>query len=168
MPTKEEIKLWMKECGHTRQWLADQCLVTKKHVDNWFTRSGKIPEAKLRRIQILMQQDKKSAQQHSPCSLLQEIEAIALTFLKDDWIIICKAAELKQITPKKYIEEIIIADSHFFIENHPMGKQEIANLGLPSHAESTDPASQQRTTGKTLGVLRLGTDPGAKRKSGSA
>lgn len=47
-------------------------------------------------------------------------------------------------------------------------KQEIIKQGLTSHTESSDPASQKRTTGETLGVLRLGTNPGAKRKSGSA
>lgn len=47
-------------------------------------------------------------------------------------------------------------------------KQEIANPSLPSHAESANPASRKRTTGETLGILRIGTNPGAKRKSGSA
>ena len=53
-------------------------------------------------------------------------------------------------------------------QNHGTGKQEIAKQSLPSHTESTDPASRKRTTGETLGILRLGTNPDAKRKSGSA
>lgn len=47
-------------------------------------------------------------------------------------------------------------------------KQEIANPSLPSHAGSTDPASRERTTEETLGLLRIRTNPSAKRKSGSA
>ncbi len=47
-------------------------------------------------------------------------------------------------------------------------KQETAKQGLPSHTEPSDPASQKRTTGEILGILRIGTNPGAKRKSGSA
>lgn len=47
-------------------------------------------------------------------------------------------------------------------------KQETAKQGLPSHTESSDPATRKRTTKETLGILRIGTNPGAKRKSGSA
>lgn len=47
-------------------------------------------------------------------------------------------------------------------------KQETAKQGLPSHTESSDPAPRKRTTEETLGILRIGTNPGAKRKSGSA
>lgn len=47
-------------------------------------------------------------------------------------------------------------------------KQETAKQGLPSHTESSDPATRKRTTEETLGILRIGTNPGAKRKSGSA
>ncbi|QHV68644.1 hypothetical protein DMI79_10055 [Akkermansia muciniphila] len=47
-------------------------------------------------------------------------------------------------------------------------KQETAKQGLPSHTESSDPATRKRTTEETLGILRIGTNPSAKRKSGSA
>ena len=47
-------------------------------------------------------------------------------------------------------------------------KQETAKQGLPSQTDSSDPANRKRTTEETLGILRIGTNPGAKRKSGSA
>lgn len=47
-------------------------------------------------------------------------------------------------------------------------KQETANQSLPSHPDPSDPSPQKRTSGENLGILRIGTNPGAKRKSGTA
>lgn len=54
MPTKEEITQWLKKTGRDRFWLAEECLVSYKHLNNWFSKNGKIPEAKLVIIQKLM------------------------------------------------------------------------------------------------------------------
>lgn len=61
-----------------------------------------------------------------------------------------------------------VAEDEVEYGNQDTKKQEIAKQGLPSHQDSVDPSSQKRTTGETLGVLRIGTNPNAKRKSGSA
>ena len=54
MPTKEEITQWLKKTGRDRFWLAEKCLVSYKHLNNWFSKNGKIPDAKLVIIQKLM------------------------------------------------------------------------------------------------------------------
>lgn len=81
-----------------------------------------------------------------------------------EWLIsvVDEAAELDNVLPNPY------ADNAKTSQNQGTAKQEIANASLPSPAESPDPATQKRTTRETLGVLRLGTNPDTKRKSGSA
>ena len=33
-----DLKLWLKDTGYTRQWLADKCGASKRTVDGWFSR----------------------------------------------------------------------------------------------------------------------------------
>ena len=54
MPTKEEIKDWLKGIGKDRFWLADKCGVEKVSVDGWFTSRGRVPSYALLVIQNLM------------------------------------------------------------------------------------------------------------------
>lgn len=54
MPTKEEIKNWLKGIGKDRFWLADKCGVEKVSVDGWFTSRGRVPSYALLVIQNLM------------------------------------------------------------------------------------------------------------------
>ena len=61
-----------------------------------------------------------------------------------------------------------VAEEETKYGNQSTAKQEIANPGLPSPAESPDSATQKRTTEETLGILRTGANPRTKRKSGSA
>lgn len=81
-----------------------------------------------------------------------------------EWLIsvVDDAAELDNTLPNPYSDNIASA------QNQGTEKQETAKQGLPSHTESSDPATRKRTTEETLGILRIGTNPGAKRKSGSA
>lgn len=81
-----------------------------------------------------------------------------------EWLIsvIDEAAELDGALPNPY------SDSTTDLQKRGTAKQEIAAPGLPSLAESLDPTAQKRTTEETLGILRTGANPRAKRKSGSA
>ena len=81
-----------------------------------------------------------------------------------EWLIsvVDDAAELDNTLPNPYSDNIASA------QNQGTEKQEKAKQGRPSHTESSDPATQKRTTKETLGILRIVTNPGAKRKSGSA
>lgn len=81
-----------------------------------------------------------------------------------EWLIsvVDDAAELDNTLPNPYSDNIAST------QNQGTEKQETAKQGLPSHTESSDPATRKRTTEETLGILRIGTNPGAKRKSGSA
>lgn len=56
MPTKEEIKDWLKGIGKDRFWLADKCGVEKVSVDGWFTSRGRVPSHAILVIQNLMKQ----------------------------------------------------------------------------------------------------------------
>jgi hypothetical protein len=45
--TKEEIKAWLKETGHDRDWLGAQLGVSRRTVDNWLSSNIRIPGRKL-------------------------------------------------------------------------------------------------------------------------
>lgn len=52
---KEAIKAWLKKNKKSREWLAEQCLVSKPAVDEWFKKRGVIPATKLALIRQLME-----------------------------------------------------------------------------------------------------------------
>lgn len=55
--TKDEIKDWLKQQRHDRDWLGEQVGASKKTVDNWLSSEKTIPLGKLRLIERLMQED---------------------------------------------------------------------------------------------------------------
>lgn len=201
MPSKEQIKSWLKEIGKDREWLAIQCgAKSKRTVEKWFETKGTVPAKAILKINELMRQT--GHQPSKQLSTLPDLDNRGKTELRLDYdtqrkvekeaLRLCMefstyctlavewcceqedigerlaarlAAQFADLQEETYVR---VAEEEVEYGNQSTEKQERTNRGLPSHAESTDPASQKRTTGKTLGVLRLGTDPDAKRKSGSA
>lgn len=53
-PKKLRIKEWLRDHGKTRQWLAEQCLVSIRTVHSWFTARGNIPATQYLFIDKLM------------------------------------------------------------------------------------------------------------------
>lgn len=81
MPTKEEIKEWLKEIGKDRFWLAQECGVTKPSVDGWFTTRGNVPAKALLVIQQLMD----AAPKKEECGEDQEPDVItSLDFSEEE------------------------------------------------------------------------------------
>lgn len=91
MLTKEDIKKWLKTTGRDRKWLADQCGVSKRQVDNWFSSSTNISARALLIIQQLMNGETKSAPR------------IVLDFTDDEWLIICEAMKAHKETFLEFI-----------------------------------------------------------------
>jgi len=58
---KEEIKVWLKRLGLSRDWLADKIGVSKRTVDNWLSSNIDIPERSLVVIQQLIDDSEKIA-----------------------------------------------------------------------------------------------------------
>lgn len=54
MPTREDIKQWLKKTGKDRFWLASKMFVSKRQIDNWLSSNRGIPEVKLQFIESLM------------------------------------------------------------------------------------------------------------------
>lgn len=58
-PTKDEIKAWLKEFEHTRDWLGEQCgNIEKRTVDNWLSSPKNIPTGTLALIARLIEDDR--------------------------------------------------------------------------------------------------------------
>lgn len=51
---KKEIKTWLKAHGKSREWLAEQCYVNKRTIDEWLSSRGVIPEAKKALIENIL------------------------------------------------------------------------------------------------------------------
>lgn len=58
LPTKDEIKAWLKAYNHTREWLGQQCGGIKLNtVNNWLSTQANIPDGTLALIRRLMEDD---------------------------------------------------------------------------------------------------------------
>ena len=53
----EEIKVWLRRTNRDRQWLADQCGVSKRTVDNWLSAGQTMSAAVTKLIATLMAAD---------------------------------------------------------------------------------------------------------------
>lgn len=196
-PSKEQIKSWLKTIGKDREWLAIQCgAKSKRTVEKWFETKGTVPAKAILKISELMRQTgHEPSKQPSTLPNLDnrgkmelrldydtqrkaEKEALRLGMelstyctMAVEW---CSEQEnigerlAARLASQQENSHLRVAEDVAKYGNQDTEKQEIANQGLPSHTEPADPAPRKRTTGKTLGILRLGTNPDAKRKSGSA
>lgn len=61
-PMREKIKLWLKTTKRDRHWLAEQCQVNKRTVDNWLSAGQKITPTCERLIQSMMDADAAEAE----------------------------------------------------------------------------------------------------------
>jgi transcriptional regulator with XRE-family HTH domain len=59
---KDEIKVWLKKLGLSREWLADKIGVSKRTVDNWLSSNIDIPERSVAIIQQLIDDSEKIAE----------------------------------------------------------------------------------------------------------
>ena len=87
----EPIKVWLKESGHDRHWLAKQCAVSKSTVDGWMAGRG-IPRPSQTIIAGLMYADK----------------PIAPRFTMDQYSRIQQQAAKEGLAVDAWIEKIIL------------------------------------------------------------
>ena len=180
-PSKEQIKSWLKTIGKDREWLAKQCgAKSKRTVEKWFETKGIVPAKAILKInELMLQTQYQSSIQPSNLpnqdnrgkmelrldyDTQRRVEKEALR-LRMELSAYCTMA-VEWCSEQEDIRERLAA--RLASQQQGTEKQETAKQGLPSHTESSDPATRKRTTEETLGILRIGTNPGAKRKSGSA
>lgn len=84
LPSKEDIKDWLKHRSRNREWLGERLGTSKKTVDNWLSTAKEIPVGKLRLIAELMQddvqQDQNTARKNSPQNQIFSVEVDLETF----------------------------------------------------------------------------------------
>lgn len=56
--TKSQVKDWLKKNNYSRDWLAEQCGVSKQSVDTWLSKSRDIPRHAELKIRQLMAGEK--------------------------------------------------------------------------------------------------------------
>lgn len=91
-PSKNDIKKWLKASRKSREWLAEQCGVNKRQVDNWLSAARPVPSKALLIIQRLM------AEKTSPIS-----PQVELDFTDEEWEVISAAMTATQQTFMEFI-----------------------------------------------------------------
>lgn len=91
-PTKEDIKKWLKISGKSRKWLAEQCGVEKRTLDNWLSSSLPVPAKALLIIQRLMNE--------TACVPPSEIE---IDFTEEEWAVVSAAMTETQQTFMEFL-----------------------------------------------------------------
>ena len=165
-PSKEQIKSWLKTIGKDREWLAKQCgAKSKRTVEKWFETKGIVPAKAILKInELMLQTQYQSSIQPSNLPNQDNRGKMELRLDYDTQRRVEKEALRLRMELSAYCTMAV----EWCSQQQGTEKQETAKQGLPSHTESSDPATRKRTTEETLGILRIGTNPGAKRKSGSA
>lgn len=91
-PTKEEIKKWLKTSRKSREWLAEQCGVSKRQVDNWLSSARPVPAKAILIIQRLMAE--------KACPISPQVE---LDFTDEEWAVVSAAMTATQQTFMEFI-----------------------------------------------------------------
>lgn len=91
MTTKGDVKRWLKIIGRDREWLARQCGVSKRQVDNWLSSSINIPAKAVLIIQRLMNGEAESSPR------------IVIDFTDKEWEIICEAMKSQKQTFLEFV-----------------------------------------------------------------
>ena len=91
-PTKEEIKKWLKTSRKSREWLAEQCGVSKRQVDNWLSSARPVPAKAILIIQRLMAE--------KACPISPQVE---LDFTDEEWAVVSAAMTATQQTFMEFL-----------------------------------------------------------------
>lgn len=97
---KSDVLGWLDEQHHSRRWLADQCQVSKRTVDNWLVSTRPIPAKAVPIINDLMQQDE---ERERFLSLLPQ--QLVLHFSDEEFALVCDAALAEGKRVKDWAEE---------------------------------------------------------------
>ena len=108
--TARDIVSWLKGMGRNRAWLAENCGVQKRTVDNWLSSNRPIPQKALLIVQGMMgaQSDLESIEEASQQNLV-------LHFSEAEFESICHIARLHSTSPRKWVE----AEIHKIIHSEP-------------------------------------------------
>ena len=94
---RDQLKSFLREKGEDRDWLAARMGVSKKTVDNWFSKKP-IPEKKQKLLRELMEKEQQPKQ----------VE-ISMDFTPEQLEMIRQAAALRGETPGEWCERAIKA-----------------------------------------------------------
>jgi len=127
--TARDIVLWLKGMGRNRVWLAENCGVQKRTVDNWLSSNRPIPRKALLIVQGMMgaQSDLESIEEASQQNLV-------LHFSEAEFESICHIARLHSTSPRKWVE----GEIHKIIHSEPYKILRMLDQaeGGPAEAES--------------------------------
>lgn len=112
--TPAYIKMWLKQNGLTRDWLADQCGVAKRSVDGWLS-GGRLNGTPKRLVACIIKITDLQNQQTKP---IERMETLVLQFTQQEWKeiqIITKhypksLAEIAEDTLKNIASQLLASD----------------------------------------------------------
>lgn len=97
---KKQVSDWLKKYNHTREWLSNQCQVTKRTVDNWLSSPQKIPAKAIPIIHTLIATDEERTRIEDSVP-----QNLVLEFNRKDFDAICDRAIQTRQRPNQWAEE---------------------------------------------------------------
>lgn len=82
---KNKIKEWLKKNKLSREWLAINCYVKKRTIDDWLRKDGFIPKAKIELIKSIVE-----GQKNDTITQTTEEQEVVLKFNDKEWEVIDK------------------------------------------------------------------------------
>ena len=98
--SKQQLKKWLTDYHHTREWLASKCHVSTRTIGNWITDTNRpIPIYQQTVIYQLMENDK------------QTKNRLVLEFNRADYEKIERRARIKNMPLLEHAEKTLISDA---------------------------------------------------------
>lgn len=124
--TKDQIKQWLKQGAHSRQWLADVLDREEKTVNNWLSSNREIPPDAMSRIERLMEDDAAAEAQRR-----QQLEPTAQVFSLEVDLPTFRAYGKAALHAGKTLEDWAVSELNEAAEAYHAAKARIASSPLP-------------------------------------
>ena len=145
-PTKEDIKKWLKDSGKSREWLAEQCGVGKRVLDNWLSAARPVPSKALLIIQRLMTE-----------TIFPIPPQVEIDFTDEEWEVISAAMTATQQTFMEFINSAFrnaLKDfADIALKNAAKEKEEARKKFTPVETFTAPPLEAQ---GRIIGNIAAG------------
>lgn len=96
---REKVRKWMKTNGISRNYVAEQCLVSKRTVDRWMTRGEVIPPVKIKILEGLMDEGALEPEENHA--------QVILEFTPEQYAVVKAEADRRGLTVEEWGAEVL-------------------------------------------------------------
>lgn len=99
---RDRIRKWIRSSGIDRNFIASQCLVSKRTVDRWLSRGEVIPPVKMKILEDLMSENANVINENQPTQVLLE-------FTPEQYAVVKAEAERRGLSVEEWAREVLHA-----------------------------------------------------------